>query len=51
VPHIRAELNARGYLNLLRSFGCSAAMLTATVDDVDRIVSDGIRIGALRLES
>ena len=50
VPFIKAELTKRDLLRSLRTFGCSAALLTASDVEIDSIVSDGIRCGDIRLE-
>jgi hypothetical protein len=50
VPFIKAELIKRNLLQPLRTFGCSAALLTASDVEIDSIVSAGIQWGDLRLE-
>ncbi|MHB0961098.1 MAG: hypothetical protein ACYC0X_21830 [Pirellulaceae bacterium] len=50
VPYIKTQLNVRGHLNSLRTFGCNASLLSAADEEIDSIVSDGIQLGHLRLE-
>ena len=51
VPYIKQRLIAEGLLTPLRCYGCDAAIISATVDQVDEIVSRGIRYEHLRLEN
>lgn len=48
LPYVTTELIASGLLKRLKAFGCEAAMLTASVEELDGIVSMGIRGGELR---
>jgi len=50
VPFIKSELTKRNLLQPLRTFGCTAALLAAADEEIDRIVTDGIWRGDLRME-
>ncbi|MHB8974290.1 MAG: hypothetical protein ACYC3X_29405 [Pirellulaceae bacterium] len=50
VPFIKTELTRRNLLQPLRTFGCTAALLAASCEEIDSIVTDGIWRGELRME-
>jgi hypothetical protein len=49
VPHLQAALEENCLLMKLSGEGCRSAYLTASTEDLDRLVSDGIRSGALEI--
>jgi hypothetical protein len=49
VPHIRSALEEDDLLSALLGEGCPSAYLTASSEDLDRLVSDGIKSGALKI--
>ncbi|HEY1859191.1 MAG TPA: hypothetical protein VGG61_02490 [Gemmataceae bacterium] len=49
VPHLQAALEEDGLLTALSGEGCESAYLTASCEELDQIVSDGIRSGKLKI--
>jgi hypothetical protein len=50
VPHLMAKLRAAGLLISCLGHRTTAGLLTATQDDLDRLVTEGLQAGRLRLE-
>ena len=49
LPYVTRQLRALDHLEKLLSWGCQAALLTADSDDVDDIVSRGLRDGEIAI--
>jgi hypothetical protein len=49
VPHLRSELEKETLLTALEGGGCDSAYLTASSENLDDIVSNGIRNGLLKI--
>lgn len=50
VPYVKEQLITRGLLMPLRMFNCNASILTANDEELDKIVSYGVRFDHLKLE-
>jgi hypothetical protein len=48
MPYLEGALEQESLLSALSSEGCTSAYLTASTEELDQIVSDGIRSGVLK---
>jgi len=50
LPYIREELDLANYLSPLQCFGCEAAVIDCSVEQIDQIIARGVQSGNIRIQ-